>query len=229
MTDLAPALSRAFDYLSTQGVEVPNEIWVKTLQNGVLKAAGDLSAITAAYDTAITKALSSYLDGGALPSSKNAFKRATVEAFGGAFDLGTVDGGGTIPADPDALAWFNARMEAEFGYIDLLFQSTKDIRKDKDADADTWLQERVQGYVNTLGEIYNNAKLRAMTDIMVTFDGEDGAEPCESCKGLKGKRHKISWFVKRDYVPPHGSGLNCSKGGKCQHYLKDDKGNRVTI
>ena len=87
---------------------------------------------------------------------------------------------------------------------------------------------RADGYTGTLREVYNQGKLRAMKDIMVTFEGEDGAKSCDTCQELKGKRHRISWFVKRNFVPPHGSGLDCAKGGHCQHALYNDKGEAVT-
>ena len=72
-----------------------------------------------------------------------------------------------------------------------------------------------------LKEVYNNAKMRAMPNMMVTFDGDDGAESCDTCQKLKGKRHKISWFVSRNYIPPFGTGLECHPGRRCQHYLKN--------
>lgn len=223
------AIKRAFDYLSTQKEDIPNDIWLKSLQAGIFKAEdGDFGKAEAAYGKAVEASLTGYLDGGSLVSNRNTFKRATVEAFGFAFDTGWKDGGGSFPADGDALQWFNARIEAEFGFIDLLFQQAKELRKEE-GDHNDWIAERVQGYAVSMKEIYNNAKLRALPNMMATFDGEDGANPCDTCKKLKGKRHKLSWFIKRDYVPPHGSGLDCAKGGKCLHYLRNDKKERITI
>lgn len=229
MTEINAALKSAFDYLSQEEIVIPDDIWAKSLRVRVFKAdADDLGAISATYSKAITDALTAYLNGGSVTGPRNAFKRATVEAFGGAFDGGWVDGGADLPADDPALKWFNARVDAEFGFIDLLFEQAKELRSEGD-DFTDWIAERARSYTNTLREIWNNARLRAMPNMMVTFDGDDGAESCATCKKLKGKRHKISWFISHDYVPPFGSGLECSKGGLCQHGLMDGKGNWITV
>jgi hypothetical protein len=63
----------------------------------------------------------------------------------------------------------------------------------------------------------------------LTFDGDDGAESCPTCTALKGQRHKASWWISHDYVPPTGSGLDCAAGGHCMHELVTDDGEVVTI
>jgi hypothetical protein len=194
-----------------------------------VKADGDLGEINKEYSAAIVRALTSYFEGGSVTGPRNALKRAAVEAFGSAADLGWTDGGGELPFDGEALEWFNARVNAELGYIDLLFQQAKELRKEEDFDPQAWASERAAGYVNTLKEVYNNLRLRVMDNVMVTFDGDDGEKPCDTCKKLRGKRHKLSWFIARNYIPPHGSGLDCSKGGHCQHGLRKDNGEWVTV
>ena len=229
MNELALALTKAFDAISAKGVEVDNDIWLKTLANGVLKASGDLSSISTIYSRAIEAALTSYLDGGPLPQSKNAFKRATVEAFGGAFDLGTIDGGGEIPADSDALSWFNARVEAEFAHIDLLFQQAKEIRKDEEADNALWIRDRAEGYSNTLTSIYNAAKMWADKRQMLTWNLGNTERHCRTCAKLSGKRHRATWFISRGYIPRQpGANLECG-GYNCDCELISDKGESVTV
>ena len=202
-------------------------------QGRIIKAdivAGDLSSINKKYHDAITRQLINYFEGGAIGATRNTFKNAMINAFGDAFDLGWTEGGGTLPIDDeDALGWLEARLNQEAGYIDMLFQEAKELKKDKEFDYFAWVTARADGYTNTLKEVFNNAHLRAMPNQMVTFEGDDGQESCATCQMLKGKRHKISWFVANNYVPPFGSGLDCAKGGHCQHGLKDDKGNWVTL
>jgi len=228
---LHAALAKAFDYVIRQGEDVPPDIWSKAIRAGVFKAeADDLAKINAAYHDAITEALLEYLEGGgSVAAPKNMFRRATLTAFGDAFDLGWLDGGGELPLDPDALDWIESRIQQEFGYIEMVFQQAKELRGSDEFEPLTWASERADAYTNTLREVFNNARLRAMKDQSVTFSGTDGEKSCNTCKKLKGKRHKISWFVKRDYVPPHGGGLECAKGGLCQHYLETDEGEQVTI
>jgi hypothetical protein len=230
MSDIYTALNKAFDYLIREGTEIPPDIWHKSIAAGIFKAdAEDLTAVNASYHDAITEALLQYLEGGSVTGPRNQFKKATVEAFGGALDAGWVAGGGELPPDTSTLEWFNARVEAELGYVDLLFQQAKELRGSEDFDPLAWVNERADGYTNTLKEIYNNAHLRVMDNVMVTFDGDDGAVSCDTCQKLKGKRHKISWFIARDYVPPHGNGLDCAKGGHCQHGLRKDNSEWITI
>jgi hypothetical protein len=152
-----------------------------------------------------------------------------IQAFGDAFDNGYTDGGGELPIEDEAIGWLEARLNQEAGYIDMLFESAKQLRKEDDFDYFTWATQHAGNYVNTLREIYNVGNLSAQKNKMVTFTGDDGAESCPDCQKLKGKRHKISWFVARGYVPPHGQGLECHPGRRCQHFLEDGDGNRVTI
>lgn len=227
---MTQALRRAFDYLRKVNADIPLDIYLKGLQVGVIKAAGDLAPINSTYHDAITQALVGYFEnGGSVSSPKSAFKRAATEAMGGAVDLGWTDGGNAPPIDEDVLSWFNARLNQEYGYIDMLFEEAKQLRKESDFDYFTWATARADGYTNSLKEVYNYARLNSMRDIMVTFDGDDGAESCVDCQKYKGQRHRISWFISRNAVPPFGSGLECHRGGKCQHGLIDDKGKWVTV
>ncbi len=195
-----------------------------------IKAAGDLEGINAVYHDAISQSLITYFEGGSITAPKNSFKRATVVAFTDAFFLGYMDGGGNIESGDEELnAWLDARINSEFGFIDMLFQEAKELRKEKDFDYFTWATARADSYTNTLRGLYNNGRLRAAKDRAVTFVGDDGAASCDTCRSLKDKRHKISWFVARNYVPPFGTGLDCHRGGHCQHYLIDDNGEQVTI
>lgn len=225
---LDESLAQAIAYADENDIEIPFDQRVRARQLGIIKAGEDMPTIMAEYHDAITVSLVAYFEGGNIASSRNAFKRATIDAFGAAFDLGWVDGGQDLPVDDNALDWFNARVNAEFGFIEMLFQEAKELRRDKEFDYFTWITARADGYSRTLREIYNAGRVRAMDDIMVTFGGDDGAESCDTCQKLKGKRHKLSWFVSRNYVPPFGTGLDCHRGGHCQHYLMDSKGNQIT-
>lgn len=230
------AVAKALTWLADNDIPLPQDLHLQLEQKGLLKnyqrstKQGDVSEANSEYHDIITESLIGYFEeGGRVTSFKSEFKRAMVEAFGTAFDSGWVDGGQDLPPDDEALEWLNARTDAEFGFIDMLFQEAKELRKEENFDYFSWITERADGYTRTLAEIYNQAKLRALPDKMVTFNGEDGEESCETCASLKGERHKISWFVKRNYVPPHGTGLECGRGGRCQHRLYDDEGNEVTI
>lgn len=231
MSDLHTSITKAFEYLSNQSVEIPSDLLITARLKGVKAdlVAGDLSGINKKYHDVITGRLVDYFEGGAIGAARNAFKQAMINAFGDAFDLGWTDGGQDLPVDEAALAWLEARLNQEVGYIDMLFQEAKELRKDSEFDYFTWITARADGYTNTLKEIYNAARMRATTDQMVTFAGDDGVQSCDTCQKLQGQRHKLSWFIARNYIPPFGSGLDCAKGGHCKHGLMDEKGNWVTI
>jgi hypothetical protein len=222
--DLLRILKVAAEFALKRGAELSADV-LKTL---ALKAT-DMGAINAAYHDEITQALIAYFEGGSIAAPKNSFKRATLTAFQDAFDLGYSDGGGELPVDAEANAWLEARTQEEFGNVDALFEQAKELRKDKEFDYPVWVAARADGYTQTLREIYNNGRLRATKDQMVTFDGDDGAESCADCQRLKGKRKKISWFVENNFVPPFGTGLECHSGRRCQHGLMNDAGEWITI
>ena len=231
------AIQKALQYLSDNGIPLPAELHLQLETKGYLKSfkrnsskqAESIEEANATYHDVITESLISYFEGGSVGSSRNDFKQAVITAFSDTFDLGWIDGGQELPLEEDELSWLEARINQEFGFIDMLFQEAKELRKEEDFDYFEWVTQRADSYTRMLAEVYNQAKLRAMDDKMVTFDGDDGEESCETCQSLKGKRHKISWFVKRNYVPPYGIGLQCARGGHCQHHLYDDEGNEITI
>lgn len=223
--ELRQSITAAWKYLNEHGVEIPLELHAQARSAGVFKSANELPPINKAYHDAITNALLGWFEGqGNIAGVRNAFRIATNEAFYDAFYAGY---GGN--PDADALEWLNARIQLEYGYIETLLQEARELRKETDFDYFTWITQRADGYTNTLREIYNAAKMRGSKDIMVTFDGDDGEESCETCQMLKGQRHRVSWFVKRNYVPPFGTGLVCHPGRRCQHGLVNDDGEWLTV
>lgn len=190
---------------------------------------GDISGINAGYHDAITEAIISFFDGGSLVSSRNALRRAAVEAFGESFEAGWVEGGGELPFDGDALEWFNERVEQEMGFIGGLFDEAKELKKDKDFDYFAWATARADGYTNALAAVYNAAKLLADERQMLTWNLGETEVHCLTCAKLEGQRHRASWYLSRNYIPRQpGAGLECG-GYNCDCYLTNDKDEEVTI
>jgi len=227
---LQEILAESIQHLEADGQLVQNALRLRAIRVGAIKAAGDLTGIKAAYHDEVTRILIDYFESkGPITVQRNEFWRAAANALGASFNLGWVDGGGgDIISDDDALDWYNARLEAEFGYINTLFQEARELRGEDDFDYFQWITSKADGYTRTTREFYNAGLLRASKDIMVTFMGNDGAESCDECQMLKDQRHRVSWFVRRNFVPPHGTGLSCHRGRYCQHYLQSDKGERIT-
>jgi hypothetical protein len=229
-----PILS-ALVWCAVNHVSVPRDTLAKIEEKGIhipmaLKADGDISGVNAAYHDAITEALTAYFEeGGSVAGPKNAIKQAVTEAFGAAFDTGWVDGGGELPADEDALDWFNARVEQEYGFIDVLLEQAKQLRKEEEPDWFTWLTSRADSFTATVGSIYNAAVLFAKKNQMLEWSLGNTEKHCATCSKLDGGRHRASWYIAHDYIPRKpGANLDCG-GFNCDCSLVDDQGNELTI
>ena len=163
-------------------------------------------------------------------------KRLVVDYFSMAFEAGWADAGGDpddIPAKD--LSWLLDKKHAEYANIDLMMYSLKEVRANlKDIPEGEWpaiIDQRTSGYTKTLDGIYSEGKLRgSKSDISLTFVGSDGRENCITCAKWKGKRHRISFWLKRGLIPgqPGNPNFECH-GYNCYHYLADDKGKRYTL
>lgn len=208
----------------------------KKKDDGMIKVRaydGDFSSIRDQYYEATYTVVRDYLKSSDRATSyKSAMSRNVVEAFGPAAEQGYRDGGSEPPLEDDVNDWLTAAQSSELANVGSLFVSLKMLRdgsEEGELDADSEAEARASGYASTLDYIYNTAVLYGSGNKMLTFTGSDGTESCSSCKSLKGQRHKASWWIAHDSVPPSGSNLECSAGGKCEHILEDDNGVQVTV
>lgn len=230
MTDnLTETLTGAIQYLDGQGIPIPLDLYVRAHNVGAIKADGSLSDVNAKYHNAITNALTIYFEGGGLPASRNAFKRGTTEAFVKAFDLGWLDGGRDLPLDKDALDWFNARLEEEYGFIGSLFEQAKELRKETDFDFFAWVTGKADSYVKTLLSIYNAGVLFAKKNQLLTWRLGNTEVHCDTCLSLDGQSHRASWYIARNYIPRKPNADMDCKGYNCDCYLETKKGEFVTL
>ena len=195
-----------------------------------LKAANDMPTINSTYHDRVSEALAVYFEGGSITAPKNSFKRATVEAFTDAFFLGYQDGGGNIEnGDAELNAWLDARINAEFGYIDMLFEQAKALRQDAEFDSFAWVSARADSYTGTLASIYNSGMLFAKKNQMLTWRLGATETHCATCSNLNGKAHRAKWYVAHDYIPRKpGAAMDCG-GYNCDCRLEDPEGNEITI
>ena len=223
------AVKGALDYLTRNGISVPADVWQKALRARVFKAEGGLPVINADYHNRITQALIGYFEGsGSVTAPRNEFKRAMVEAFGAAFELGWHTGGGELPAEPDAQDWLAARVDAEMGYIDQVLQNAKELRAEG-GDYFEWVTSRADGFTGSVASVYNYAKMAAKKNIMLEWVFGDTVEHCQTCEKLNGQKHRASWYLSRDYIPRKpGANLECG-GYRCLCRLVDSEGNEFTL
>lgn len=197
---------------------------------------GEYAPIRSAYKTEIGGAILEYLytEGVAITRFRSAFKRAIADSFEFAFAQGYLDGGGDPedrePSDQD---WLAAKIDAEFGYVDMLFQQLKQFKADEETtpeDYDAEAERRAEGYAMTLDGVYSEGKIRGAKNMMLTFGGTDGQESCPDCQRLVGQRHRASWWVRRNLIPgqPGNASFECH-GYNCRHILYNDKGEVFTV
>lgn len=226
-------LRTARDYCLHNGIEIPDD-----LARGIraMKSVGDIAAVSAEYNRAITLAIVDYAtDRRRRENATQDFRRASATAFLDGFETGWIDGGGELPTDQDAIDWLIARQEQEYGFIGQLFQQIKDLRTDDpNFDYFAFATARADAYTATLQAVYNEGKLRAAKNKMLTFAGQDGSPDsiCQSiggtCVQLMGQRHRASWWIAHDLIPrPGNTNFDCG-GWHCSHFLQDDDGNRFT-
>lgn len=197
---------------------------------------GDYAPLREQYRLDVWTAVQDFLyteEGAKITRFRNAFKRAVLNAFFPAFEQGYQDGGSELPIEPDDSDWINAQQDAEFGYIDKLFQDLKALKKQSLVEGIGILEgvadARAAGYAKGLDGIYNQGRVRGAKNRMLTFGGEDGQESCSTCQRMKGQRHKASWWVKHGLVPGRGNDAFECGGWNCRHFLFDDAGDVFTV
>lgn len=193
---------------------------------------GVYSDIRGRYWASVYDAIYEYLTGTKpVTGYRNTHKKEMLKAFTDAADTGWADGfpvdKEVPPMEAEQVNLLTAEQNAESGYIDLLWQRLSALKKEGDFDAISEAYKTADSYSKTLDRIYNEFKTLGAGSIMLTFVGEDGQESCADCRKYKNKRHKASWWVSHNAVPPNRD-FECH-GYHCQHVLVNDKGELFTI
>lgn len=226
--DYTETITEALRYLDDSGAEVPAELRLRA-RRLTQKAAGSLAAINARYRDAITDALVSYFEGGIVTGPRNHFRAAVTDAFYDAFYLGWADGGGGGVPSAEGLQWLTARVNQEYGFIDMLFQQVKDLRKDEEFDFFAFVTARADGYVSSVLGVYNAGVMFGKSGRMLTWQLGNTEKHCDTCLSLRGGRHRASWYISRNYIPRQpGAAMDCH-GYNCDCRLVDDNGKEVTL
>ncbi len=193
-----------------------------------LKASGDYTPIRAEMSGEIHDAVYDYLTGsGNVTAYRSAMALAVSQAYIAAADAGYQEGGGTLPLDDDTAAWARGQLDAQLAYVDGLFETLRELRKEGDVNPAAEALGRANGYASSLDQLYSEATTRGAKNKMLTFVGDDGKESCKDCKRMKGQRHRASWWIEHDMVP--GSSAYECGGWNCAHFLETDDGERFTI
>ena len=191
----------------------------------------EYSAVRKVYSDKVYEAVYSYLSDRKKMDQdfRDAMRTALEIAFVASATIAWADGGNDQVLTIDALAFLAAYKAAEMGFVESLLVSLRLMKQQADEDTvpEVTAQQRADGYAKTLDLVYNNIKVLSAGNRMLTFVGEDGDETCIDCYKYKGKRHRASWWVAHDAIPPNRN-FEC-KGYRCQHILVDDQNRLFTI
>lgn len=208
---------------------IRNLVQARTLLQFTL---AEYSAVRKVYQDSIYDAVHSYLTDRTKVDQdfRDAMRKAVEIAFLAAALAAWSDGGQEERVlTVDALAFLAAYKAAEMGFAESLLVSLRLIKLQESEETvpEVFAQQRADGYAKTLDMAYNFFKVLGASNKMLTFVGEDGEETCIDCYKYKGKRHRASWWVAHDAIPPNRN-FECH-GYKCQHVLVDDSGRLFTI
>jgi len=189
---------------------------------------GEYSKIRGEYWASIYDAVWEYLTTKKnITGFQNTVKNVIGYAYPATGDLAWQDGGATLPLDDNTNSFVASMQSAELGYIENTAERLRQLKKGGEFEATHEAFKVADGYASTLDGLYANVKTMAAGSKMLTFDGDDGAATCSDCAKYKGKRHKASWWVSHNAIPPNRD-FECH-GYRCNHFLRDDDGNLFTI
>lgn len=98
------------------------------------------------------------------------------------------------------------------------------LKGDEKTAARNAILDRVRLWVDNLN-LLGQLAAGSVKDPMVTWEWSPEKEHCNTCAQLNGKRHKLSWFVEKGYIPQERGSETLECGGwECGCKLIDDKG-----
>lgn len=227
---LNEAIRKAINSLEHYGVAVPVDLMILARTAGIFFQALPLAYSEARreYWRGLYDIINTYLTTNqSAEEAQLEYIAAMHRAFTAAAELGWQYGGGSLPIDEEMEAWVQEKQEQEEQYIILLFLFLATLKASGVFDAPYEALRRADGYSEALDIIYNGARVRVNKNKMLTFAGTDGKESCSDCLRLKGVRRPAKWWIVNDLIPPNRA-FEC-KGYRCEHYLEDDDGRRVTL
>lgn len=195
-----------------------------------LSPGGQYAAIRASFLISLSSAAADYLDGGDIRETKYGALRAMVESYGATADLAS--GGSLSPKD---LAFFNVEVSAERDYIESLFGDLKVQREKGDK---TLPAARLELYARSLDALYFELGARVTAGpggggpqvVMGTWQLGETENHCQgvgSCSWLDGQKHRLAWYLLKNYIPGKPGAAQVCGGWACGCRLVGDDGNDI--
>jgi len=248
------AIKKAIDYLENRGMPVPVEVLQSLSGKGIitlspkeegiiiqeiksgklhsraLKQIGSYQGIRDELWSAVFDASFDFLNSSSQVTTYSRPMAAAVsKAYIESLDTGYVDGGGSLPIDQDTADWARSELGAQLSYVDSLFGTLKQLRKEGDVDSMHEAYLIAQRWASALDGFYNAAKMAGAGNKMLTWNIGSTEKHCNTCLKLDGQRHRASWFSAKGYFPRKpGSATDCG-GYHCDCSLSTDDGESFSI
>ena len=218
------AITKAVEFLYRRGYTAHSDVM------GAIKAAAGYDGIQAIFRAAVYDVVEGYLSSTQYaPGPRLSMSTALSQAYLETLDAAYQDGGGELPVDADTAAWARGVIDAQFGFIDELFENMRQLRKEGETDPAAYANARADAYASALDGFYTEAKMYGSKNVMLTWRLGATEKHCKTCASLDGQSHKISWYIDRDYIPRKpAAGMECG-GWNCDCTLTDKNGNDYTV
>ena len=120
--------------------------------------------------------------------------------------------------------WIEAQIERVAGFAEWL------TLQNNDEFGRRLVSDRVDLWVQALDSFGAQGKASAEQDEMCEWEWDERIEKhCATCEKLNGSRHRVSWFIKRNYIPQKpGAGMKCG-GFNCGCVLRNIKTGKVVL
>ena len=190
---------------------------VARLLSHALKAEATIDDVASGFENDLGDLIQSLLRGGHR-LSKSDFRRDVKKLIKDwakqIFNVGWEEGGGDIAdIESDDLALLEEFTQEQQGHVN----DFSDWLTDKESDLDD-VPDRVSLWAESMTNLGQQARARAMGDPSLRFDGDDGEESCEECQEYKGQTHRLSWWEKRDLTKRNGNeNYGCKRFDNCHH------------
>lgn len=198
-----------------------------------------VSSVVQTYLDDITRDFQDVLAGDLLGSEARRRHRANIkESAPLAYAEGLKEGGADgLELDDEEKAVIQSWIDNQLSYVGGLWDSIDKLANDYEnaminrqayEAGRLGLYERIGLWGNALRELAGQGKSSALKNMPVTWKLGATEEHCRTCNRLNGKRHKLNWFVSRDYIPQAQASDTLECGGwRCQCTLVDDKGKQI--
>lgn len=120
--------------------------------------------------------------------------------------------------------WLDEQVSRVDGFADWLSiqDNTESVRREAVRRIDLWIQA-----LSTFGA---QGRASAQRNALCEWEWDELIEEhCVTCERLNGTRHRLSWFLKRNYIPQKpGAGMKCG-GFRCGCKLRNVKTGEVVL